>query len=220
MKQLPRILMFAAVLGLVTLFLFPMWRITLIAPQYPEGVSLFISIDKMTGDTPGTLQNINILNHYVGMKYIEPDAIPELKYFPYVIMGMILLGLGAVFVNKRGLFLTWAIIMAALAAAGLYDFYLWEYDYGHNLSPTAPIKFPGASFQPPLLGTKVILNFVAKSFPHTSGYFAGLSMVLATLAWWIKPKNNKDEQYNKDKKSGLLDKRITDDSATVMPTVA
>ena len=92
MKQLPRIFMFIAALGLLTLFLFPMWRITLIAPQYPKGISMYIYINKIGGDTPGTLQNINILNHYVGMKYIEPDAIPELKYFPYIVLGMVGLG--------------------------------------------------------------------------------------------------------------------------------
>ena len=48
------------------------------------------------------LQNVNILNHYVGMKYIEPDAIPELTYFPYVIIAMACLGLVALIINRPG----------------------------------------------------------------------------------------------------------------------
>ena len=151
---------------------------------------MFIWINKIGGETASTIQNINILNHYVGMKYIEPDSIPELKYFPYIVYAMVALGLLAAVLNKRKLFLAWAILMVLLAVAGIYDFYLWEYDYGHNLSNKAPIKIPGASFQPPLIGTKLILNFIAQSFPHTSGYLAGLSIVLAFTAWWLKKKMN------------------------------
>ena len=183
--------MFLAVLGIASLFVFPMWRITLIAPQYRDGVHMHIYIDKIGGATPGTLQNINILNHYVGMKYIEPDSIPELKYFPKIILAMMLLGLLAVALNRKWVYLTWGLIMVVLAILGVYDFYLWEYDYGHNLSDTAPIKIPGASFQPPLIGTKEILNFTAKSYPHIGGYLAGLAILLSFVAWWLKPRSLK-----------------------------
>lgn len=188
MKKTPRILMILAGLLLMTLFIFPMWRITLIAPQYPNGVTMYIWVNKLGGETPATIQNINILNHYIGMKYIEPDAIPELKYFPYIVYSMVLLALVAAIIDKSGAFLTWGILMIILAAAGIYDFYLWEYDYGHNLSDTAPIKIPGASFQPPLFGTKKIINFTAQSFPHISGYFTGLAIMLSFLAFYIKRK--------------------------------
>lgn len=194
MKRLPQILMVLAGLGLLTLFVFPMWRITLIAPQYPKGVSMFIYINKIGGTEPGTLQNVNILNHYVGMKKIEPDAIPELKYFPFVILGMTLLAFVAAAINKGPAFWTWTFIMCALAIAGMYDFYLWEYDYGHTISPTAPIKIPGASFQPPVFGSKVILNFIAKSYPHIGGYFAAFSIFLGALAGYLKYKMNRNEK--------------------------
>lgn len=185
--------MIIAVLGLGTLFLFPMWKITLIAPQYPKGVTMHIHINKLGGETPAVIQNINILNHYVGMKYIEEDSIPELKYFPYVVMAMMVMGLLMAAVDKPKLYLGWAILLSLLAMAGLYDFYLWEYDYGHSLSPTAPIKIPGASFQPPLFGSKQIISFTAISLPHIGGYFAGSSILLAGLAWWQKSKLDKNE---------------------------
>lgn len=177
-----------AAVALLMLFVFPMWKIILYAPQYPDGVEMHIWINKIGGETPSTLQNINILNHYVGMKFIEPDDIAELKYFPYIIMAMAALALLAAIVNKRWFYLTWVVLMVALAVAGLYDFYLWEYDYGHNLDPKAPMKFDDASFQPPLIGKKIILNFTAVSLPHIGGYFAGASIFLAALAWWLKGK--------------------------------
>ena len=180
--------MVAAALALMALFIFPMWRITLIAPQYPDGVTLYIWINKLSGDGPGTLQNVNILNHYVGMKKIDPDSIPELKYFPYVVMGLVGAALLAAFIDRPGVYLAWLILFVVLALLGIYDFYLWEYDYGHDLSPTAPIKIPGASFQPPLLGTKMILNFIAQSYPPTGGYLAGLAVPLALGAWWFRKK--------------------------------
>ena len=180
--------MVLAALSLLTLFVFPMWKIVLYAPQYPDGVEMHIYINKIGGNSPGTLQNINILNHYVGMKYIEPDSIPELKYFQYVIMAMIGLGLLMALLNHKTGYLLWTILFVIICVLGMYDFYLWEYDYGHNLSDTAPIKIPGASFQPPLFGRKVIINFTAVSLPHIAGYFVGLSMLLGASAWWFKRK--------------------------------
>ncbi|MDX1666461.1 MAG: hypothetical protein R3350_04505 [Saprospiraceae bacterium] len=190
MKQLPRLMMIAAGLALLTLFVFPLWRITLNAPQYPEGVTMYIYINKIGGNSPGTLQNVNILNHYVGMKKIEPDSIPELKFFPYIVVAMAILAFAAAFLNRPWAFLSWTILMIILGIAGIYDFYLWEYDYGHNLSDNAPIKIPGASFQPPLFGSKVIVNFLAKSYPHVGGIFAGLSILLGMGAWWLKKRQS------------------------------
>ncbi len=200
MKQLPRILMIIAALGLLTLFLFPMWRISLYAPQYPTGVTMYIYINKIGGDSPGTLQNVNILNHYVGMKPIVPESIPELKYLPIIVIIFTVLGLIVAFINRPKLFLAWAILAGLLSLLGIYDFYLWEYDYGHDLSPDAPMKFPGASFQPPVIGTKIILNFVAESFPHTSGFLAGFSILLAFIAGFLGikkyPKNETSNSNN------------------------
>ena len=188
--------MVAAVLCLSSLFFLPMWKITLIAPQYPKGIQMNIHINKIGGDSPAVLQNINILNHYIGMKKIEPESIPELKYFPYIIIGLMVLGLLAAGVNRPSFYLTWVVLFGVLALLGIYDFYLWEYDYGHTLDPRAPMKFPGASFQPPVFGTKNIINFVAKSYPHTGGYLAMLSAMLATAAWWIKNKIDKTNEKN------------------------
>jgi copper chaperone NosL len=188
MKNLPRILMVIASALLVMVFFFPIWRITLIAPQYPTGITMYIWINQITGESPGTLQNINILNHYVGMKFIVPDSIPELQYFKFVVGALMLLGFIAALVNKRGLVLGWVILVIILGVLAVYDFYLWEYDYGHNLSSSAPIKVPGMAYQPPLFGKKMLLNFAAYSYPHWGSLYIGVSIVFATLAFWFKRK--------------------------------
>jgi copper chaperone NosL len=191
MANLPRYLMILAAFLLVFLYFFPIWQITLFAPQYPGGITMYIWINKITGATPGTLQNINILNHYVGMKFIEPGSIPELKYFQYIIGVMGVFALILAYINKKPLYLAWALIFIVLGAAGIYDFYLWEYDYGHNLSPTAAIKVPGMAYQPPLFGKKTLLNFVAYSYPSWGSLFFGLSIVSGFLAFFLSKKKIK-----------------------------
>lgn len=187
-KRFPQIAMMIGSLLLLTLFVVPLWRITLLAPQYPHGVHMFIYINEIGGSEPGTLQNINILNHYVGMKEIVPESIPELTYFPYIIIGFVALGIIASLANKRWLYIAWLSLFLIACMLGMYDFYLWEYDYGHDLSSTAPMKFDDQSFQPPLIGSKVLLNFIAKSYPHIGGYMVMLSIIFASLAVYLKSK--------------------------------
>lgn len=188
MKHLARIIMLIAALLLLLLFAFPIWSIELEAPQYPEGLKLYIWINQITGDTEFTLNNINMLNHYIGMKAITPADIPELTYFPYIIS--IMCGLGVVFalIGKRILYLVWAAILGVLGILGIYDFYLWEYDYGHNLDPHAAIKVPGMTYQPPLFGEKWLLNFLAKSYPDWGTYAMVLALILALVAFYVARK--------------------------------
>jgi copper chaperone NosL len=188
MKSTPKVLFFIAAAMLLMLFVFPMWQITLIAPQYPKGVTMYIWINKITGSEEGTLQNINILNHYVGMKNIEPDDFKEFKYFPIVVLVMSAFGMLLAFTGRWKWWMGWLLLGLIGCVLGLYDFYLWEYDYGHNLSPTAPIKIPGMAYQPPLIGNKTLLNFLAKSWPYIGGWFVGSTFILGSIAVWLQRK--------------------------------
>ncbi len=193
MKYLPRALFITGSLFLLLLFTAPIWSITLHAPQYPDGVRMYIYINKIGGSTPGTLQNINILNHYVGMKKIVPEMIPELNYFPLVVIAMLLIGVLLGVFNLKKLWVYWVAGMIILGALGIYDFYLWEYDYGHNLLGDAPIKIPGQVYQPPLFGAKQLLNFNAKSYPYIGGIYLGISLALCSLAYFLNFKKEKEQ---------------------------
>jgi copper chaperone NosL len=190
-SKLPQILIALAGLLLLILFAVPMWRISLIAPQYPHGVHMYIYIDHLGGKDPGTLQNINILNHYIGMKYIVPESIPELKFFPYAVVAFTFTALLVAFFNKKILYLMWTCIFGLSLVLAMYDFYLWEYDYGHSLDPNAIMKFEGESFQPPLFGTKKVITFIAQSYPMIGGYLIMLSVLLAAFATYLKYKAEK-----------------------------
>jgi copper chaperone NosL len=191
MRSKTRIFMLAAAVALPLMFVFPIWKITLEAPQYPKGLGMYIWVNKITGSEPNTLQNINIMNHYIGMKPIEPESIPELRFMPYIILALTGLALLLVFLNKWQLNLVWVILLAAAAALALYDFYLWEYDYGHNLDPSAAIKIEGMAYQPPLIGKKQILNFLAISLPRVGSLFLALSILSGGLAAYFGIKNRR-----------------------------
>lgn len=179
MQRLTRGVTAAAALALALLYVTPLWHIGLKAPQYPEGLGMYIWIDRITGVEPHHLNSINGLNHYIGMKEIVPESFPELRYMP-VIVG-VLIGLGvlvALWGNRKALF-AWTGLFAAGAAVGLADFYRWGYAYGHDLNPRAAIKIPGMSYQPPFLGGKQLLNFHATSWPALGGWVAVIVMATA-----------------------------------------
>jgi hypothetical protein len=125
------------------------------------------------------------------MKKIEPDSIKELKYMPYIVISFIAFALIVAYFDKAWLYYTWTILLVLILAIGLYDFYLWEYDYGHTLDPKAPMKFDD-SFQPPLIGRKEIINFTAISMPHIAGYLLGLSVMISIWAGYLKFRFNRN----------------------------
>lgn len=178
----PRLLAALAALLLTLVYVAPLWNITLIAPQYPEGLGMHIRVNTVTGVKPMDIDNINGLNHYIGMKTIHPDTIPELRYMPWIVAALIAGGLITALVGKRRLLVLWAVVYVMVAIGGLVDFWRWEYDYGHNLDMTqAIIKIPGMSYQPPLIGSKQLLNFTASSWPGLGGWAAGLSLALVAV---------------------------------------
>jgi len=191
MKTQSKIIVIAASLILILSFFFPIWYIDLEAPQYPEGIGLEIWLNKIAGQKPNDLANINGLNHYIGMKEINPDAIPEMKIMPFIIIFLIVFGLISGISGKRSLVYIWIVLFFVVAAVGLYDFYMWEYDYGHNLNPHAAIKIPGMAYQPPLIGSKMLLNFNAISMPPIGLYILVAAIVLAVLAIIIDKKSKK-----------------------------
>jgi hypothetical protein len=178
MRTSSRVLSALAALLLVLPFFRPLWHIGLIAPQYPEGIGLYIWINTVTGEKPQDLDSINGLNHYIGMKAIHPDAIPELRFMPALIGALVVIGLATALLGRRPLLYLWTVLFSLLAAAGLADFWKWGYDYGHNLDPTAAIRVPGMAYQPPLIGTKQLLNFTATSWPALGGMAAIASLLI------------------------------------------
>ena len=117
------------------------------------------------------------------MKTIEPDSIAELTIMPYLLGFLVFLAFAGVVTNSRKVLYVWLVLFVLLGIAGLADFYLWGYDYGHNLDiEHAAIKIPGMAYQPPLIGTKKLLNFTASSYPASGGWLLLASIALGFAA--------------------------------------
>jgi copper chaperone NosL len=181
LKPLSRLVVAIASLLMISAYFVPLWQILMWAPQYPEGLEMDIWINTITGD----VKVISALNHYIGMKHIEVEMFPEFGYMIYIVGFLIGFGLSAALINKRFMLWVFSLLLIATAVAALVDFWLWGYDYGHNLDPTAAISIPGMSYQPPLIGTKQLLNFTAFSGPDIGGWIFIISgiLVLGTLSF-------------------------------------
>jgi copper chaperone NosL len=190
LTKIERIIVAIASLSFIAVFFVPIWRITLFAPQYPEGLVMNIWLNNITGD----IDVINGLNHDIGMRKISVAMVPEFEFLSYVVGFYILLGLAIAAIGNRKI-LFWYIIFTLFGGLfAMYDYYRWGYEYGHNLDDTAPIKVPGLSYQPPMLGHKRLLNFDAYSFPDIGGWIiiaaASIMMIVWFFDWYRERKKN------------------------------
>src|SRR5215510_780393 len=131
----PRSRVLLAIASVLLLFArgLPLWRIQLVAPQYPEGLGMEIYASTVRGAKEHDLENINKLNHYIGMRRIEPEAIPDLRVIPWFITGLAAAGLVAAAVGRRRVAYAWLIAFSVVGAIGFWDFWRWQHDYGTNL---------------------------------------------------------------------------------------
>ena len=178
LKPISRITIGLSAILMISAYFVPLWQILMWAPQYPEGLEMKIWINTLTGN----VKVISALNHYIGMRTIEVSMFPEFQYMIYLVGVLIGIGIATAVINKRFMLWSYAGLIITAGLAALLDFYLWGYDYGHNLDPHAPIVVPGMSYQPPLIGTKQLLNFTAFSGPDIGGWIFIVSGALACLA--------------------------------------
>jgi len=157
-----------------------MWKIELNAPQYPEGLILKIYPNKLGG----SVDIINGLNHYIGMKTLHTEDFVEFKILPYIIGFFTLSCFVVAILNRKKSLIVLTSVFVIFGIVAMIDFWRWEYNYGHDLDPKAAIQIPGMAYQPPLIGYKQLLNFGAYSIPDTGGYIfivAGLLLVSSII---------------------------------------
>jgi len=177
LKPVVRSVVFLSALLLLLVLFFPIWEIQLTAPQYPEGLALQIFAGKIGGD----VEVINGLNHYIGMKTLHANDFIEFTILPYCIMFFVLLVVVTAIRNRKGMLYFTTSLFIVFCIVAMIDFWRWEYNYGHNLNPDAPIQVPGMSYQPPLIGYKQLLNFSAFSIPDIGGWIFIAAAVLLVL---------------------------------------
>lgn len=195
MTVISRVLTAIASLALIAAVYLPIWKIDLTAPQYPEGLYMNIWASKLGGD----VEIINGLNHYIGMKTLHANEFVEFTVLPWIIWGIALLGVLTAIIGKRKIVYAYFGLFLLFAVVAMVDFYRWEYSYGHNLNPEAPIQVPGMAYQPPLLGYKQLLNFSAYSIPDQGGWFfigSGILLFGVIAIEWLKQRKEKKSTSN------------------------
>lgn len=179
----PRGLLAVAALLLIPIYLFPLWQMTMFAPQYPHGLRLDIYSYKLDGGNDGQdVKEVNVLNHYIGMKELTTEAFTEFKWIPFVVGAMSLLFLRAAVLGKMSHLVDVVVLFLYFSLFSLWSFAYKLYAYGHSLAPTAAVKV--APFMPPLFGYRKIANFEVYSYPGAASYALGAALVvlLAALA--------------------------------------
>ena len=156
--------------------LLPIWISKLVAPQYPKGLWLFAYGGRMEGDLP----EINGLNHYIGMRIISPEAVPELGLWPIALLGTGIFAMIGIFAPGRlgqlARLALWLMPIGTLA-----DIQRWLYVFGHSLDPDAALRVQ--PFTPLVVGPTKIWNFQVWAFPGPAlGLLVAVAVIVALTA--------------------------------------
>lgn len=187
-----RIVLAALVIPIILALGQPLWRISMQAPQYPKGLYLDIYAHTVeSGNDNRDLKEINILNHYIGMKTIDRAELSDLDWIPFALVALVLLTLRCAAIGNVRSLVDLAVVTGFIGAFSLFRFVYKLYSYGHNLDPTAPIKVE--PFTPAIFGSKQIANFTTSSFPQTGSYLiAVFALGVVALTAWHLIKGRKD----------------------------
>ena len=132
---IPSIIMILAALILFVSIFFPYWKLTLFAPQYPDGLVAEMYVNRLSGD----IHEIDGLNHYIGMKPMGEAAVLERTLSIFMIAGVVLLIIATIFIHSPfALFLCIPAILYPIFFLG--DLYFWMRTFGMNLDSHAPLS--------------------------------------------------------------------------------
>jgi copper chaperone NosL len=181
LSALSRLWILIAVVCLAASFFFPLWHINLVAPQYRDGLDLWIYAYQLVGGNEGQdLVEINLLNHYIGMQEIHEADFFEMRIIPFALGFFVLVGLRAIVFGRMSNLIDYLVLFAYFSLFSLATFIYRLYSYGHHLDPRAPIDVE--PFWPTLIGTKQIANMTQTSLPGVGSYLLGAAVVCLLLA--------------------------------------
>ena len=181
-----RLLLVALIVPLLLSFAFPLWQISMKAPQYPDGLKMDIYSYQVVGGNDGhDVAEINVLNHYIGMHTITREELRDLDWIPFGLVAMALLALRAALLGNVRTMIDLSMIAAYISAVafGRFVYMLWE--FGHDLNPKAPVKVE--PFMPVVIGSKQIANFLTRSMPQTGSLLLGVftAGVCGITLWYL-----------------------------------
>lgn len=186
LKPRARLLLAVLAVPLALSFTQPLWRISMEAPQYPNGLYMDIYAYKVEGGNNGQhIQEINTLNHYIGMRTLDRDAMSDLDWIPFALGALFIFALRVAAIGNVSALVDLVVMTTYVSAFAFSRFVYTLYIFGHHLKPDAPVKVPG--FMPAVLGTKQIANFTTHSWPQGGSYLLAAFAVgtVAVLLWHL-----------------------------------
>ena len=179
-----RIALAVLVIPLGLAFTAPLWRISMVAPQYPQGLSMDVYAYKLAGGNDGQdIKEINVLNHYIGMHKLDATASADLDWIPFALGGMALLAFRVAALGTVRDLIDMVVVTGyvSLFAFGRFLYRLWV--FGHDLDPHAPMKVK--PFMPVVIGHRTVANFETYSYPQLGSFLLGLfALGVLTLTVW------------------------------------
>lgn len=181
-----RLAVLTAVVCLAASVFFPLWHIHLVAPQYRDGLDLYIYGHQLVAGNEGQdLVEINLLNHYIGMQEIHQADFYEMRVIPFAVGFFILFGLRIVVFGSMASLVDHLALFFYFTLFSLAAFIHRLYSYGQHLDPKAPIN--PEPFWPAIVGTKQIANMTQTSLPGPASYLlAGAAVLLVAAAFFSR----------------------------------
>ena len=176
----PLLLWTAAILIVVSVF-FPFWSLVLHAPQYPGGLVVNAYINRLEGD----VQEIDGLNHYIGMRPLGEAAQLERSISLFALIALALLVAAAIYIHSP-----WAALLSLPAilfpAVFLGDLYFWLNNFGQNLDPRAALSNAIEPFTPTILGEGFIGQFRTVAYPDFGLLMTALASILIVVGLYLQ----------------------------------
>src|SRR5262245_58788561 len=176
----------ALVIPLALTFTQPLWKISMVAPQYPSGLYMEIYTHKVDGGHDGhDIAEINELNHYIGMHPIDRASLTDLDWIPFALGLLALLTLRCAAIGNVRALVDLLVMSGYIATFALARFIYRLWFFGHSMSADAPIKLE--PFTPAIVGKKQVANFAVESWPQAGTVFIAvfLAGVAAITAWHL-----------------------------------
>ncbi len=168
--QRPKAFFTAAAMVLAVSILFPYWRLKLVAPQFPKGLEVRAYVNRLEGD----VQELEGLNHYVGLPSFDDGAVLERSVSIAGILVLAGLLLASLLIHsQKVLYMVFPALIFPLFFVADLQYWLWN--YGHSLDLRAPLADAVGEFTPPIFGPGEIAQFETSAYP-------GIGLVLAVIA--------------------------------------
>lgn len=169
-------------LSLVT----PLWRMSMVAPQYPRGLRIDLYSYRLAGgNNDHDITEINELNHYIGMTKVSRESMSDLDWLPFAFGLLIVVALRAAAIGSVRSLIDLSVLVGYVAMFSMARFVYKLYTFGHFLDPRAPVHIE--PFMPVVLGTKQVANFTTHSYPLVGTYLVLVFTggLFALTAWHL-----------------------------------